>query len=66
MSDRIIVACDACGSNAAVVMTAHETENGNRIEWPKAVTKSDGIYFAIDCPKCGQREQRMATSGGTE
>ena len=34
---------------------------GMPIQWPKATVKDDGIYFAINCPNCGEREQLMAT-----
>jgi hypothetical protein len=42
------------------MMDGHVNSQGERIEWPKATVRNDGIYFAINCPQCGQREQRMA------
>jgi hypothetical protein len=38
-------------------MNSHTPADGKRIEWPKAAVKSDGIYFTIACPSCGEREQ---------
>jgi hypothetical protein len=39
---------------------------GKRIEWQKATVKPDGIYFAILCPNCGEREQCVARHADTE
>jgi hypothetical protein len=60
MSQPIKIACELCGTTAEVMMDGHVNQQGERIEWPKATVKSDGIYFAINCPQCGQREQCMA------
>ena len=48
------VSCEVCGIDADVVMNGHVNADGNRIEWPKAAVKADGIYFMIACPRCGQ------------
>ena len=38
----------------------HVDAAGKKLEWPKATVKPDGIYFAISCPQCGEREQCLA------
>jgi hypothetical protein len=60
MQEPIALKCDACGAVAPVAMNYHEDASGNRIEWPKASMKADGLYFAIHCPECGEREQLLA------
>ncbi len=62
MPEPISLKCDVCGAVAKVAMNSHEDASGKRIEWPKASMKSDGLYFAISCPNCGEREQFLARS----
>ena len=60
------ISCKACGSEATAVMSQYIDAVGMLIQWPKSFVKDDGIYFAINCPNCGEREQLMAapTTGG--
>lgn len=60
------VTCEICGEKAEILQNAHVDPSGKRIEWPKAVVKPDGLYFAVNCPGCGEREQCMAKPGDTE
>jgi hypothetical protein len=48
------------------MQNTHVDPSGKRIEWPKAAVRSDGLYFAVNCPECGEREQRMAKHGDTD
>jgi hypothetical protein len=41
-----------------VVLNIHIFSNGAPISWPKAAVNSDGVYFTIICPNCGERQQR--------
>jgi hypothetical protein len=66
MNKPVSVACEVCGSPANMVMLAHMGAEGNRVEWPKAAVKADGIYFTIACPNCGEREQCVARHGDTD
>ena len=63
MDDPIQVVCEVCGHNAELVKHVHVDATGKRLEWPKATVKPDGIYFAISCPNCGEREQCLARPG---
>lgn len=60
------VTCEICGEKAAIMQNVHVDPIGRRIEWPKAAVKSGGLYFAVDCPECGEREQCMAKPGDTD
>jgi hypothetical protein len=60
MNPPLKIMCERCSSEAVAVMHQYVDPTGERIEWPKAEVKSDGIYFSIDCPQCGIREQCMA------
>ena len=60
MDKAIQVACEVCGQQSEVMKNRHVDASGKQLEWPKATVKPDGIYFAISCPKCGEREQCMA------
>lgn len=60
MDQAIQVACEVCGQQSEIVKNRHVDATGKRVEWPKATVKPDGIYFAIACPNCGEREQCMA------
>jgi ribosomal protein S27E len=60
MNPPLKVPCEICGADAPVQMLTHTGSDGGRVEWPKAVVRPDGIYFAIDCPTCGEREQCVA------
>jgi len=63
MAEPIRLKCDACGSMATIIpATLHIDAKGRRIETPRASVKADGIYFAINCPQCGEREQCLARS----
>jgi DNA-directed RNA polymerase subunit RPC12/RpoP len=64
MPDPISLKCDECGATAEIAMNSHEDAAGKRIEWPKASMKSDGLYFAINCPNCGEREQFLTKPSG--
>jgi hypothetical protein len=66
MGQPIVVACALCGSQATVEMNAHKAADGKVIEWPKATVRDGGMYFSIACPKCGAREQLMASSSDTQ
>jgi hypothetical protein len=61
MGQPLVVACELCSSQANVEMCAHTDASGQRIEWPKATVNPDGLYFTIDCPNCGKRDQLMAS-----
>jgi ribosomal protein S27E len=61
MDSSAQVSCEVCGEVADVVQNDHVDPSGQHIQWPKASVKPDGIYFAIQCPKCGERSQRMAS-----
>jgi hypothetical protein len=65
MGKPIVVACELCGLQATVEMNAHQGADGTVIEWPKATVRDGGMYFRISCPKCGSREQLMASSSDT-
>jgi transcription elongation factor Elf1 len=65
MAQPIQINCDRCGSSAEVMMNGHVNADGQKIEWPKATVKADGIYFTIHCPQCGQQEQCMARPDDT-
>jgi NAD-dependent SIR2 family protein deacetylase len=58
MGQPVEVACEICGQKSDCVMNSYVDAVGQKIEWQKAVVKPDGIYFAIRCPTCGEREQR--------
>ena len=60
MNQSIQVVCDVCGQSARILKNTHVDATGNRVEWPRASVKADGIYFAINCPECGEREQCLA------
>jgi hypothetical protein len=66
MEPSIKVVCEICQQEAEMVKNVHIGADGNSLEWPKATVKSDGIYFTIACPVCGEREQCMAKPGDTE
>jgi myo-inositol catabolism protein IolC len=66
MDQPIHLPCELCGSQAMVAMHSHTDATGKAIEWPKATVKEDGIYFSIDCPQCGNRDQLMAKPGENE
>lgn len=51
------VSCEVCGETSDVFQNEHVDPAGKRLQWPKASVKADGIYFAINCPKCGERYQ---------
>ena len=51
------VSCEVCGDLVEVVQNEHTDPLGKLIQWPKASVKPDGIYFAINCSKCGERYQ---------
>jgi hypothetical protein len=54
------VSCEVCRESAEVIQNEHIDPRGKLIRWPKASVKPDGIYFAINCPKCGERSQLMS------
>jgi hypothetical protein len=54
------IPCEVGGALCAVEHNVHIDARGRRLEWPKAAVKSDGIYFTIICPNCGERSQRIA------
>jgi hypothetical protein len=60
MVKPINILCELCGTQAEAMMSHYVDARGNAIKWPKATVKDDGIYFAITCPTCGERDQRMA------
>jgi hypothetical protein len=49
--------CDCCGCTAKLVLNVVVGNDGKRIEWPKAAVKDGAIFFSVDCPHCGLREQ---------
>jgi ribosomal protein S27E len=53
--------CEVCGQLAEIVNNVHVDAAGKRVEWPKVTVQPDGIYFTINCPACGERQQRAAT-----
>lgn len=59
MDQTIEVACDVCGQQSELAKNSYIDASGCRVEWPKATVKPDGIYFAIRCPNCGDRDQRL-------
>ena len=60
MDSSAQIPCEVCGQLCAVAQNVHIDPSGKRLEWPKASVKPDGIYFTIDCPTCGERQQRIA------
>ena len=66
MSKASQVTCELCGEKADILQNSHVDPAGKRIEWPKATVRSDGLYFAVHCPECGEREQCMAKPGDTD
>ena len=60
MDGPIEVPCEVCGEQAKMLKYLHVDAAGKKLEWPKATVKPDGIYFAISCPQCGEREQCLA------
>jgi hypothetical protein len=60
MESAAQIPCEVCGHLAAVLQNEHIDPLGKRLVWPKAAVKSDGIYFTIKCPTCGERSQRIA------
>jgi ribosomal protein S27E len=60
MAEPIRLACEVCGATATVLTNKIQLSDGKQVETPKANVKPDGIYFTINCPKCGEREQCMA------
>jgi len=65
MGQPLKLPCEQCGSEATVDMKSHTDAAGKRIEWPNATVKADGIYFSVNCPNCGTREQLMAERSDT-
>ena len=65
MGQPIQLTCELCGSQATLDVNSHTDASGKRIEWPKAVLKPGGIFFVVNCPQCGSREQLMAEPGDT-
>jgi ribosomal protein S27E len=51
------VLCEVCGELAQVAQNENIDPGGRRIQWPKVAVRSDGNYFTIVCPKCGERSQ---------
>jgi hypothetical protein len=66
MSKPILVPCDQCGAQATMQVNVHTGADGNRVEWPKAAVRPDGVYFALSCPQCGDRDQLMAEPSDTK
>jgi hypothetical protein len=66
MGQSIQLKCEVCGELSECVTNLHVDQSGKRIEWPKANVKADGIYFAIHCPNCGEREQRLSEQADTD
>ena len=66
MDEPLQVTCEICDEKADVVHNVHVDASGTRLEWPKASVKSDGIYFTLNCPTCGEREQCLSRHGDTE
>ena len=66
MSAPIQVTCDVCGEKANILKNVHVDATGKRVEWPRAAVRPDGLYFALICPECGEREQRMAKQGDAD
>ena len=66
MADPIKVHCELCGTECEIVQNVRVNPDGTSVEWPKAVVRADGLYFAINCPNCGEHEQCMAKKGDTE
>lgn len=54
------IPCEVCGQLCAVEQNKLIDPFGKKLEWPKAAVKSDGIYFAIHSPNCGERSQLVA------
>ncbi len=54
------IPCEICQQSSPVAQNSHTDPRGKTIEWPKAAVKPDGIYFTINCPTCGERQQRVA------
>ena len=54
------VPCEVCGELANVAQNENIDPLGKPIRWPKAAVKPDGIYFTINCPKCGERSQLIS------
>jgi hypothetical protein len=63
VDSSIEVVCENCGQSARMLKNSHVDASGKLLEWPRASVKPDGIYFAIVCPTCGEREQCLARPG---
>jgi hypothetical protein len=61
MLKPVKILCEVCGSPATAVMGDYVDATGKTIHWPKSTVKDDGIHFTITCPKCGERDQLIAT-----
>lgn len=66
MGGPTLVTCDICGEQAELLQNSHVDPAGKRIEWPRAAVRSGGLYFAVNCPECGEREQCMAKASDTD
>ena len=60
MSPPTEITYEACGQTATVAQNEHTDSLGKPITWPIVATKPDGIYAEIACPRCGEREQKIA------
>jgi Zn finger protein HypA/HybF involved in hydrogenase expression len=56
------VRCEKCDSESPVVMI----KGGGGSLWPKSTVRRDTLYVFINCPKCGEREQMIASAAEIE
>jgi ribosomal protein S27E len=57
MTSSTHIPCEVCGQASPIAQNTHVDPLGKTIQWPKAAVKPEGVYFTIDCPKCGERQQ---------
>ena len=53
------VLCERCGADAAVLLVLGPDSHGRWIRTPKTAMRPGGLCLAINCPKCGESEQRI-------
>jgi predicted RNA-binding Zn-ribbon protein involved in translation (DUF1610 family) len=56
------VRCDKCGAESPVIIPGAGVA-GEPVLLPKCTTRGNSVYVFIECPNCGEREQRLGQSG---
>jgi hypothetical protein len=52
--------CSICGVLANVANNGAGEDVDDRVEWPNASVRADGLFFTVNCPNYGIREQRIS------